>query len=180
MTVLDHTVSHLWATPVSAGRIDLTGILHEPITFPEIGSPCQQLPATSVLADPDTLTAELLTSINTLTEAEGIPPVDTLDIEVQLWRAGYDQPAASHPAAYVAWCVLAASAARHAESGALTLADPRAGSALTAMPGLPWGRQMIINPSPGVYLAAPGWLTHSVVPLADGQHIVVAIASSPR
>ncbi len=33
----------------------------------------------------------------------------------------------------------------------LNLTDPRAGSALTAMPGLPWGRQFVIRPAVGAH-----------------------------
>jgi hypothetical protein len=46
------------------------------------------------------------------------------------------------------------------------------------MPGLPWGRQFLVTPVPGAHAVVPGWLTCSVVPLEQRQHITVAAALS--
>jgi hypothetical protein len=46
------------------------------------------------------------------------------------------------------------------------------------MPGLPWGRQFLLTPTPGAHAVGPGWLTCSVVPLEQGQHLTVAAAVS--
>ncbi len=55
-----------------------------------------------------------------------------------MWRAGYDLPATAYAEDFVGWCFLASSPApAHSESGAIAIADPRAGSALTAMPPAP-------------------------------------------
>jgi hypothetical protein len=98
-------------------------------------------------------------------------------VEIQVWRDGYDQPAFSSQARYAGWTILAASPApEHSESGCLAFADPRAGSAGTAMPGLPWGRQFLLTPVPGAHAVVPGWLTCSLVPLEHDQHITVAVA----
>jgi hypothetical protein len=116
--------------------------------------------------------------MNDLARADGAAPVAELDITVQAWRNGYDEPAFATPARYAAWVYLAASEApRHSESGCLAFSDPRAGSAMTAMPGLPFGRQFIVRPVPGACAVVPGWLTSSVIPLEPRQHITVVVAS---
>jgi hypothetical protein len=162
------------------GDLPVDGLLRDSIDQIGIdGDPFESIPAGHVVADETALKAALLASLNALAVAQGAASVAGAAIEVQVWRQGYDQPATGHSAEFVAWCYLAASAApAHTESGALSFADPRAGSAMTAMPGLPWGRQVMIRPVPGAHAAAPGWLTTSVVPLERGQYAVVAIASS--
>ncbi|MGK5555043.1 hypothetical protein ACSNOI_25835, partial [Actinomadura kijaniata] len=80
---------------------------------------------------------------------------------------------------YIAWCFLACSPPpANDEAGALALYDPRVGNAQTAMPGLPWGRQILARSTPGVYVAVPGWLHHSVIPMEPDQYAVVAIATA--
>jgi hypothetical protein len=117
--------------------------------------------------------------MNALATAQDVPKVTACEVAIQVWRNGYDQPAFSRQARYAGWTFLAASPApQHSESGCLAFADPRAGSAGTAMPGLPWGRQFIVTPLPGNHTVVPGWLTCSVVPLEHGQHITVAVAES--
>jgi hypothetical protein len=73
--------------------------------------------------------------------------------------------------------VPASGSPAHSESGCLAFSDPRAGSAMTAMPGLPFGRQFIVRPVPGACAVVPGWLTSSVIPLEPRQHITIAIAA---
>ncbi len=170
-------VAHHWATPILLGTIDLTDQRVTPPPAAE-GQPVQAIPPGAALADPDVLASALLASVNQLAEANGDGPYSAVDLRVELWDAGYDAPAVSYPADYVAWCVLAVSGGRHDESGAITLADPRTGSNLTAVPGLPWGRQIILRPQPGAHLAIPGWLTSAVAPVEDGQQVLVAIATS--
>lgn len=183
MTELMERVTRHWPTGVVVAEIPVNGILApgEPAGLSVTGPPLEVLDTQAVIGDAQALEAEFLASMNTLAAAVGSPTVDAVDLEVQLWRAGYDQPATSYPADWVAWCYLATSPTpQHSESGALALADPRAGSALTAMPGLPWGRQLMIRPTPGAHATAPGWLTCSVVPVEEGQFAVVAVATSVR
>jgi hypothetical protein len=177
-----NAVTGHWGTPMIIGDIPLDGLLRDSIDQIGIdGEPFEAIPAGHVVADGAALKAAIQASLNALAIEQGAPPVTDATIEVQVWRHGYDEPAAGHPAEFVAWCYLSASAApAHTESGALSFADPRAGSAMTAMPGLPWGRQVMIRPVPGAHAAAPGWLTTSVVPLERGQYAVVAIATSVR
>ena len=116
--------------------------------------------------------------MNDLARADEAVPVTEIDLTVQAWRNGYDEPAFATPARYAAWAYLAASdAPAHSESGCLAFSDPRAGSAMTAMPGLPFGRQFIVRPVPGACAVVPGWLTSSVIPLEPRQHITIAIAT---
>jgi hypothetical protein len=125
------------------------------------------------------LREQFLASMNTLAAADDAVDVTACEVTIQIWRDGYDQPAFSSQARYAGWTILAASPApEHSESGCLAFADPRAGSAGTAMPGLPWGRQFLMTPMPGAHAVVPGWLTCSVVPLEHRQHIAVAVAVS--
>ncbi|MBC6457095.1 hypothetical protein [Actinomadura sp. HBU206391] len=175
-------VSRYWGTPVTIDELPLAQIISDGLDqIGPDGVAFEVITPSSVLVDEASLKAEFLASLNSLADAQGAPPVENVELEVQVWRRGHDQPATGHPGEFVGWCFLATSPApAHSESGALAFADPRAGSAMTAMPGLPWGRQVMIRPTPGAHAAVPGWLTTSVVPLERGQFAVVAVASSVR
>jgi hypothetical protein len=174
------TVSRHWKTGLIITQADLTGIISaDPAaTACTDGQRCQVLPL-SCVPGMRVLEEQFLASMNALAAAEDAPEVTACHVEIQAWRDGYDQPGFSVQARYAGWTILAASPAPgHSESGCLAFADPRAGSAGTAMPGLPWGRQFLLNPVPGAHAVVPGWLTCSVVPLEHGQHITVAAAFS--
>jgi hypothetical protein len=59
----------------------------------------------------DLLEEQFLTSMNALAAAEDTPEITTCQVEIQIWRDGYDQPAFSSQARYAGWTVLAASPA---------------------------------------------------------------------
>lgn len=183
MTHEPATVSRHWPTGVVIDDVDLTGIVDERLIgeLHADGVPFERLPPSAVIADQTALTAEFVTSMNALAEGQGAAPVKAVELELEVWRAGYDLPATAYAAEFVGWCFLASSPSpAHSESGAIAISDPRAGSALTAMPGLPWGRQVMIRPIPGAHATVPGWLTCSVVPVETGQYAVVAVARSVR
>jgi len=174
------TITRYWKTGVIITHAELTGILGaDPAeTAPAGQDRCLTIPPGAVPGLP-ALREHFLDSMNTLAAAENAHEVTSCEVTIQVWRYGYDQPAFSGQARYAGWTILAASPMpRHSESGCLAFADPRAGSAATAMPGLPWGRQFIVTPLPGNHAVVPGWLTCSVVPLEHGQHITVAVAGS--
>ena len=176
----------LWGTTVLAARVELDGIVRPAPRprgeLPDVvsdGTPCQQIPAGLVLTDEYALTALFLEAMNAA--CADASPVTEVDITVQVWRAGHGIPAEANPADWIAWCYLTATPApSKAESGCLSLADPRPASDQTAMPGLPWGRAIIVRPIAGNLVVAPGWLTTSVVPVETGQNLIVAIATSAR
>ena len=177
------TVSRYWGTGLVIADIDLSRIIRPGSTdsFGPAGKNYEDIPVNVVVADEDALRDEFILSMNTLAEDLGAPSVTEVEIGVHVWRQGYDVPATAYQEDFVGWCYLATSPApQHSESGSLSFADPRAGSAMTAMPGLPWGRQVMIRPQQGAHVAAPGWLTCSVVPVEHGQYAVVAIAKSVR
>ncbi len=183
MTQTQATVTRHWPTGVVIDDIDLAGIVDDRLIgdLPVDGVPFERLPPSAMIANQAALTAEFLTSMNALAQGQDAAPVEAVEWELEVWRAGYDLPATAYAADFVGWCFLASSPApAHSESGAIAIADPRAGSALTAMPGLPWGRQVMIRPIPGAHAAVPGWLTCSIVPLETGQYAVVAVARSVR
>ena len=178
-----NTVTRHWGTGVVVSEFSLAGIVDSARVngADPGGAPYEQIPPGTVLLDEAALKAEFIASMNVLAAAQDASPVADAELDVQVWRDGYDLPVTSYPADFVGWCFLAASPApQHSESGAIAFADPRAGSALTAMPGLPWGRQVMIRPVPGAHAVVPGWLTCSVVPVEKGQFAVVAVASSAR
>lgn len=173
------TVTRHWKTGVVIGRLSLDGIVGEDPAeaVPASGERCQSLPARAV-PGMTALRERLLAAMNDLARADEAPPVTLVEIAVQAWRDGYDEPAFATPARYAGWVCLAASKVPgHSESGCLAFSDPRAGSAMTAMPGLPFGRQFIVRPVPGACAVVPGWLTSSVIPLEPRQHITIAVAS---
>jgi hypothetical protein len=172
------TVTRYWKTGVIIGHLVLDGITDgDPASaVPASGERCQSLPVTAV-PGMEALREQLLACMNDLARADEACPVTCIDVTVQAWWNGYDAPAFATPARYVAWVYLAASdAPTHSESGCLAFSDPRAGSAMTAMPGLPFGRQFIVRPVPGACAVVPGWLTSSVIPLEPRQRVTVAIA----
>jgi len=172
-------VTRYWKTGVIIGQLSLDGITDgDPASaVPASRERCQSLPATTV-PGVASLREQLLASMNDLARAAEAAPVTTIELTVQAWRNGYDEPAFATPARYAAWVYLTASEApAHSESGCLAFSDPRAGSAMTAMPGLPFGRQFIVRPVPGACAVVPGWLTSSVIPLEPRQQITIVIAS---
>jgi hypothetical protein len=174
------TVTRYWKTGLIITHTGLTGIISgDPaLRAPGDGQRCQVLPAGSV-AGMHALREQFITSMNALADTADEPEVTACQITIQVWRDGYDQPAFSSQARYAGWTILAVSLApEHSESGCLAFADPRAGSAGTAMPGLPWGRQFLMKPVPGAHAVVPGWLTCSLVPLESEQHLTVAVAAS--
>lgn len=173
------TVTRHWGTHVVVGRIELAGIVPETLALDADGPAFETVDPHSVVDDLEALRQELAESFRQLAHACSHPAPQELDLAVQVWRGGYDLPSAGFGSDFVAWCVLAASAdPANPESGAISFADPRAGSNMTAMPGLPWGRQLIITPRRGSHAAVPGWLTCSVIPVEKGQTLVVAFATA--
>jgi hypothetical protein len=170
-------VTRSWKTGVIIAQSDVAGVLSHDAA-PKGAGRCTTIPEAAV-PGLTLLREQFLTSMNALAAADGSALVTGCSIEVQAWQGGYDEPAFSRQARYIGWTVLAASGPpQHSESGCLAFADPRAGSAGTAMPGLPWGRQFVVITRPGTHAVVPGWLTCSVVPLERGQHLTVAVAVS--
>lgn len=179
----DETVQHQWGSPILIGDLDIAPLVNSDAVsaVPASGQAQEVADATALLADPDGLAAEFLASFTALAATEQREPPSGVDVTVQVWRGGYDLPSAGFESDYVAWCFLNDGTGRsHDESGAVSVADPRSGSAMTAMPGLPFGRQVIIRHRQGAHIAVPGWLTCSVVPVEAGQRAVVAFATSRR
>ncbi|TDB87673.1 hypothetical protein E1264_13995 [Actinomadura sp. KC216] len=174
-----------WGTPVAFATLDPAGLLSPSAAEigPE-GPALEALPPGEIITDLEALAACFHRSFDALADAHGpglAPPLGGVAIDVQVWRHGYDRPAARHAADLVAWWVLDAGPA-HAPtgSGAIALADPRTGFPRAAMPGQPWGRHLVVRPTPGAHVAVPGWVASSIVPLERGQHVLVAFASTLR
>ncbi|MFC6903279.1 hypothetical protein ACFQGX_49805 [Nonomuraea dietziae] len=133
-------VERLWGTPVVIESLDLADIVMPNITAPDpVGEPFEVIPASAVLNNEEALRAELLTSMAALAAGQGLLEPSGLELEIQVWRGGFDRPAFSVGAEAIAWCVLAASEPINQESGAIALTDPRPAGPQTAMPGLPCG-----------------------------------------
>ncbi|MEV4591084.1 hypothetical protein [Streptomyces chartreusis] len=121
------------------------------------------------------LQREFLALDTALSEAKH--PDGKVKMTVQVWRRGFELVHYSSSSDLVDWCFLHGTEPRHQDSGSVALLDPRAGSEGTAMPGLPWGREVTFRPSPGLLAVVPGWFTSTVRPVEEGQAVVVAVAS---
>ena len=172
-----------WGTPVGFAAIDPVGLVSPSAAgIGAEGPALQHVPAAEILTDPEAVAARFRASFDALAAAHDpdlTPAVDAVAVEVQIWRHGYQRPATGHPSDLVAWWVLDATPT-HTDAGAVAFADPRTGSPLTPVPGRPWGRHLVIRPTPGAHVAVPGWLTSSVMPVERGQYVLVAIASTVR
>ncbi|MDH6629431.1 hypothetical protein M2271_007267 [Streptomyces sp. LBL] len=190
------TVTRLWETACAVRTIDLAPITR--IRDIPIDGPQQEfVPLDTLLSDPEALRAEFAASMDELDEEYGrrggVPSYAVADemrlIEAaprgreikmtgQVWRRGFELPQYCSPSDLLGWCFLHATEPRHEDSGSVALLDPRAGSEGTAMPGLPWGREVTFRPAPGLLTVGPGWLTSTVRPVEDGQAVVVVVASA--
>ncbi|TYB42392.1 hypothetical protein [Actinomadura chibensis] len=174
-----------WGTPVAFATLDPAGLLSpSAAAIGADGPPVESVPPGEAVTDPEALAAQFRASFDALAAAHGpglASPVGRVDVAVRIWRHGHAAPAAAHPADMVGWWVLDASPApAHSESGALAFADPRDGTEAAALPGRPWGRRLLVRPVPGAHVAVPGWLAAAVMPVARGQHVLVAVASTVR
>ncbi|MEU9662690.1 hypothetical protein [Streptomyces chartreusis] len=153
----ERTVTGLWTTACGVRRMDVPSILR-PFDIPLEG-----------------LQREFLALDTALSEAKH--PDGKVKMTVQVWRRGFELVHYSSSSDLVDWCFLHGTEPRHQDSGSVALLDPRAGSEGTAMPGLPWGREVTFRPSPGLLAVVPGWFTSTVRPVEEGQAVVVAVAS---
>lgn len=191
----EKTVTRLWATACAVRTIDLAPIAQR-FDIPLEGPQREFLALDTALSDPEALRAEFATAMDELEQEYGLQggvpsyafmdemrlteatrPQGEIKVTVQVWRQGFELPQYSSPCHLLGWCFLHANQPRHEDSGSVALLDPRAGSEGTAMPGLPWGREVTFRPAPGLLTVAPGWLTSTVRPVEDGQAVVVAVAS---
>ncbi|WP_067461053.1 hypothetical protein [Actinomadura macra] len=174
-----------WGTPVAFATLDPAGLLTPSAARISAEGPAMEtVPPGEMIADLDAVAAQFHLSFDELVAAHHpdlAPPISGVAIEVHIWRHGHHLPPAAHPADLIAWWVLhSAPTPAPSDSGAIALADPRTGSPFAPLPGRPWGRHLLIRPIPGAHVAVPGWLTTSVTPLAPGQHVLVAVASTIR
>jgi hypothetical protein len=176
----EHTVRRHWDTALVLTRVD-PGALLAPDTNPTAtGAAREILPADQSAADPAALAAVFAAAADHLPHTPPASLGRPVQVAVEIWRNGYEVPIAVPTAAWAGWCFLATTGTPLEEDcGALAFHDPRAGAALTTMPGLPWGRDFTVHARPGNLVIAPGWLPMSVIPLAPGHAVMVAVAA-PR
>ncbi|MFC9472700.1 hypothetical protein ACFTS5_10935 [Nocardia sp. NPDC056952] len=107
-----------------------------------------------------------------------VPAVERVNLELQVWNPGFEIPVWVDSGPYLGWLFLSATPAQHSDSGSIAVLDPRAGSGMSAIPGLPWGTSLVIRPQRGGFAVVPGWLTSSVLPLEQHQTCVVVVATT--
>ncbi|MGN5633249.1 hypothetical protein [Streptomyces sp. AC154] len=184
LTATSHTVQHVWSTAVLVRELRVRSLIREsPTRTRPDGQPHTQLPAEDLVHDISSLRGEILGAMQQLygraTESgPRVRPVTGVDIVAEVWRAGYELPMMASEGDWLCWIVLEASVPQHEESGVIAVYDPRAGSGMTASPGLPWGRQLSLRPVQGLMAVVPGWLTSAVQPIEDNQVVTVLRASS--
>lgn len=178
------TVTHLWETSLLVQEPDLDDILRLRVNLLDQGSgPCTDLPLSAAVRDENLLTGTLSIAMRQLQERDEARGVDTAPItgvtcRLMVWRGGYEAPVLDTPGSYAAWLFLQAVAPAHKDSGSLAIYDPRAGAAMHAVPGLPWGRQFTVRPRAGTLAVVPGWLTSALMPVEEGQVIAAICAIS--
>jgi hypothetical protein len=177
------TVTHLWATSLLVQELDLDDILRPQVNLLDRGAgrPCTDLPLSAAVQDEALLVGSLSIAMRQLQErdeAHGVTtaPIGALTCRLMVLRGGYEDPVLDTPGPYTAWLFLQATAPVHKDSGSLAVYDPRAGAAMHAVPGLPWGRQFTVRPRAGTLAVIPGWLTSALMPVEEGQ-VVVAICA---
>lgn len=179
-------VTRLWPTPVVLARVPV-----EPksgVGVPSLSSLFNlELPNEDSLAryvrDPDEVANLFLRAMQHL-DAAADPdspirePVSGTELNVELWPPGYENPVVTTTARYIGWYVLESTHSEHVDSGTICIMDPRAGCDRTAVPGLPWGRHLMIQPVAGTFVVAPGWIMASVLPMERDQAALVVTARS--
>ncbi|MFI6705396.1 hypothetical protein ACIBF7_03125 [Nonomuraea sp. NPDC050478] len=177
-------VTRHWGTASTIRQIDLAGIARDNILGRhDTPGPFATVPLADVVADIEALRQAFVADMNALSAraAQGGTRgrhVTDVDMEAQIWRGGYERPMFAVPNDYIGWCFIEVVPPQEADAGTVAVFDPRAGSAMTAMPGLPWGRQLTVTPAAGSLAVVPGWLTCSIVPVEKGEAIVVVVATS--
>ncbi|MFE4263281.1 hypothetical protein [Streptomyces sp. NPDC056883] len=170
----DAVTEDRWTTPVWLGTV------HPAVDHDLLHSQMIKPPTDRRALDPgDVLdTDKALTVLTAL--AQTIRPgaaTTAVRLGVEIWAPGHRVPLAYGHGDWTAWCYLAtAGDAPHESSAALCLHDPRAGCDSATVPGLPWGRALTLRAQTGLTVVAPGWLAHSVLPVAEGHTVVVLTA----
>lgn len=167
-TTINADISDLWPTPVWMGAIAAGDLV-------EIAA----------LARPGTtdITAQPLIVIRELELTAGAVDPDRRDLtwrhQLETWPPGFHLGMRYCGVAVRAMVIVDSEVpAEHADSGAISLHDPRAGIANVGLPGLPWGRPVKVPLHTGVAFAHPGWLSYSVAPVRTPHHMTVWVAEA--
>lgn len=168
------SIQSLWTTKVIISHVDVEGTLNDnAMDFDDSStSNFEALDLAAHLTDTDHCARQWHEWFSAL----GICPKE-IELSLEHWGAGYEAPAVATARDATGWLFLKGEPAQHSDSGNIAVLDPRAASAMSAVPGLPWGRSLILQPVKGALLIVPGWLTASVLPLEAGQAAVVMRAS---
>lgn len=178
-------VSRLWPTTIALAHVPVES--HLATDIPAVDqlagtSASDAISISQVVQDPEGLASLFVRSMQDLDlagtsfAAEGA--IERANLRAEVWGPGFAQPILTSPARYLGWYVLASSRSEHVDSGTICVMDPRAGCDRTAVPGLPWGRHLMVSPKAGSFLVIPGWLTSSVLPFERDQFALVISASS--
>ncbi|MDO0917764.1 hypothetical protein QQM39_45395 [Streptomyces sp. DT2A-34] len=164
-------VTSLWETPVWSGALaaeDLAGLPDLLGSDPEVRAACTKR------------LGQALTDVAHTLAGPGAREPDTpWSAHTERWEAGYHCGLRYGKGTLQAIVVVSATGtARHAESGRISLHDPRAGASNVFLPGLPWGRHHHLEPEPGNVLICPSWVAWSVAPVQDGHTVEVCLLHS--
>lgn len=171
-----HSAQDLWATEVLLGRIDVQPFLNERIRglAARTGRPIDELDMRQYLDETSPLEALWTDMFTHLHRASGgTADVSRVELKLEVWRRGYEDPVLTTKRDYMGWLFLHGTVARHSDSGTVAILDPRTASSMSAVPGLPWGRSLVLRPLSGSLGIVPGWLTASVLPLEADQTAIV-------
>lgn len=150
------TVQMLWPTPLWNGAVALTG--SDDIDHPDRVREALQIGLAQTLSTGGTETSSIEVRIQRTTlHSETRIPIHSSRAELcaWIWIEEQGQPETE-------------------ESGSIHLHDPRAGASLTVLPGLPWGRPIVLMPRVGTAVIWPGWLSWTLLPLSADHRIEAA------
>ncbi|MGV9679180.1 hypothetical protein ACWDSJ_28195 [Nocardia sp. NPDC003482] len=174
-------VRRLWPTNVALSQVPDSELPDVPADL-EKGAAVSQSHPIETIPDHTSVQQLFVQGMQRLADGDrnqGLPVVDIdrVNLELQVWRPGFEAPVWVEPGPYLGWLFLSATPSQHSDSGSIAVLDPRAGSSMSAVPGLPWGASLVIKPQRGSLAIVPGWLTSSVVPLEQHQTCVVVVAT---
>lgn len=180
----DTGLVHEWVTQIAFAGLNPQNLLEPLPDWPEGVATSQQLPIESIGQRDGIRSAFAEAAIALGSQTNEGCSISRIELRVERWRSGYEAPAITSDADYLGWLVVRGRVAEHSDAGTIALLDPRAGSNMVAVPGIPWGRPLVIAPRSGNLVVHPSWIVCSVLPLDPGQEAVVVRAeidlSAPR
>lgn len=170
-------LNHIWSTHVAFAAFDAERIVTSALTerLATHSETYTALEAPEYLTDATELSDRFAWAASSILGL-GSPTACQIQLSLELWGPGYEAPVLLGAADATGWAFLLGSPADHSDAGTVAVIDPRAGSNMVPVPGMPWGRPLVVAPVPGTLTTIPSWLMASVLPLDPNQRIALVRA----